>query len=140
MLDEDSKTEKPQTSVATWSGHLDYPGHLGHFLAASKWVSPIHAYMPDPDQNYLSCASKTAMKRLILSSRAVTSISTSVATGSGHSDYLGHFLPGLKWVSPGHAYMPDPDQNCLVVMCIKNCNERSILSNRAVTNISRMRS
>ena len=51
----------------------------------------------------------------------------SVATGSGHPDYpghLGHFLSGSKWISPGHAYMPDPDQNCLVIMCIKNCNEK----------------
>ena len=47
--------------------------------------------------------------------------------GSGHPDYpghLGHFLSGSKWVSPGYAYMPDPDQNCLVIMGIKNCNEK----------------
>ena len=40
---------------------------------------------------------------------------------AGHPDYpghLGHFLSGSKWVSPGHVYMPDPDQNCLVIMCI----------------------
>ena len=29
-----------------------------------------------------------------------------------------------------------PDQNCLVIVCIKNCMKRSILFNRAVTNIS----
>ena len=48
----------------------------------------------------------------------------SVATGSGRPGHLGHLLSGSKWVSPGHAYMPDPDQNCLVIMCIKNCNEK----------------
>ena len=36
-------------SIATGSGHPDYPGHLGHFLSGSKWVSPGHAYMPDSD-------------------------------------------------------------------------------------------
>ena len=53
-------------------------------------------------------------------------ISTSIATRSDHPDYpghLGHFLTGSKWVSPGHAYMPDPDQNYLIIMCIKNCNK-----------------
>ena len=30
--------------------------------------------MSDPDQNYLSCASKTTIKRSLLSNRAVTSI------------------------------------------------------------------
>ena len=50
---------------------------------------------------------------------------TSVATGLGHPHYpghLGHFLSGSKWVSPGHAYMPDPDR--VVIMCIKNCNKK----------------
>ena len=37
------------TSIATGSGNPNYPGHLGHFLSGSKWVSPGHAYMPDPD-------------------------------------------------------------------------------------------
>ena len=41
--------------VATGSGHLDYPGHLGHFLSGSKWISPRHAYMPDPDQDIKNC-------------------------------------------------------------------------------------
>ena len=36
--------------VATGSDHPDYPGHLGHFLSGSKWVSPRHTNMPDPDQ------------------------------------------------------------------------------------------
>ena len=36
-------------SVVTGLGHLDYPGHLSHFLSGLKWVSPGHAYMPDPD-------------------------------------------------------------------------------------------
>ena len=62
------------SSVATSLGHLYNRGHLDHFFSGSKWVSPGLAYMPDPDQNYLSCPSKTAMKRLILSNRAVTSI------------------------------------------------------------------
>ena len=39
--------------VATGSGHPDYPGHLGHFLSGSKWVSPRHTNMPDPDQTEL---------------------------------------------------------------------------------------
>ena len=51
-------------SVATGSSHPDYLGYLGHFLSGSKWVSPGHACMPDLDQNYLSCASKIAMKRI----------------------------------------------------------------------------
>ena len=42
------------TSVATGSGHPDYPGHLDHFLSALKWVSPGHTNIPDPDQKYLS--------------------------------------------------------------------------------------
>ena len=51
-------------SVATGSAHPDYPGHLGHFLSWSKWVSPGHTYMPDPDQNYLviTCI-RTAIKK-----------------------------------------------------------------------------
>ena len=52
---------------------------------------------------------------------------SSVATGSGHLDYpghLGHFLSRSKWVSAGHTNMPDPDQNCLVIMLIKNCNKK----------------
>ena len=62
-----------QWSVATGLGHPDYPGHLSHFLSGSKWASPGHAYMPDPDQNYLFIMYiKTAMKRSILSNRAVT--------------------------------------------------------------------
>ena len=36
-----------QNSVATGSGHPDYPGHLGHFLSGSKWVLPGHTNMPD---------------------------------------------------------------------------------------------
>ena len=44
------------------------------------------------------------------------------------------------WVLPVHTNIPDPDQKYLVIMYIKNCNKRSIFSNRAVTNISRMRS
>ena len=40
------------SNVAAGSGHPDYLGHLGHFLSGSKWVSPGHAYVPDPDQNY----------------------------------------------------------------------------------------
>ena len=54
----------------------------------------------------------------------MNTLASSVATGSGHPDYpghLGHFLSGSKWISPGHAYMPDPDQNSLD---IKNCNEK----------------
>ena len=39
-------------SVVTGLGHPHYPSHLGHFLSGSKWVSPGHAYMPDPDQIY----------------------------------------------------------------------------------------
>ena len=54
-------------------------------------------------------------------------IYTSDATGSGHSDYLGH-LHGSLFVQDkvvlGHAYMPDPDQNYLVIMYIKNYNEK----------------
>ena len=38
------------TSVATGLGHS---GHLGHFLSGSKWVSPRHSNVPDPDQKYL---------------------------------------------------------------------------------------
>ena len=59
-------------SIATRSGHLDYPGHLGHFLSGSKWVSPIDTYVPDPDKTiWLSCALKNGT---ILSNRAVTNI------------------------------------------------------------------
>ena len=50
-----------------------------------------------------------------------------IATGSGHKDYsshLGHFLSGSKWVSSRHTHMPDPDQNCLVIMHNENCNEK----------------
>ena len=39
------------------------------------------------------------------------------------SGHMGHFLSGSKWASPRHAYMPDPDQNYLLIMYIKNCNE-----------------
>ena len=53
-------------------------------------------------------------------------LSVSVATGSGHPD---------NGQSGGHVYMPDMDQNYLVITCIENGHERSILSNRAVTNI-----
>ena len=66
----------------------------------------------------------------------------SVATGSGHQDYPGHldhFLSGSKWVLSGYTYMPDPDPKYLIIKHIKNCNKRSILSNRAVTNISSLR-
>ena len=28
---------------------------------------------------------------------------------------FGSLLSGSKWVSPGHTYMPDPDQNNLVI-------------------------
>ena len=65
---------------------------------------------------------------------------SSVVTESGHPDYLdhlGHFLFGSKWISSGHINMPDPDQKYLVIVSKKNCNK---ISNRAVTNISRMRS
>ena len=41
-------------SVATGSSHPDYPGYLGHFLSRSEWVSPGHAYIPDPDQKLFS--------------------------------------------------------------------------------------
>ena len=30
----------------------------------------------------------------------------------------------LQWASSGHDYMSDPDQNCLVIMNTKNCNEK----------------
>ena len=63
---------------------------------------------------------------------------TSVATGLGHPDYagnLGDFLSGSKWVSPTHILI------CLTQISLKTAMKRSIiLSNRAVTNISRMRS
>jgi len=60
----------------------------------------------------------------------------SVATELVHLGHLGHFLSRSKWVSPGHTYMPDLDQNYLVITCIEAAMERSILSNRAVTSIS----
>ena len=62
--------------------------------------------------------------------------SASIATGSGH---LGQFLSRSKWVLPGHINMPDLDQKYTVILRIKNCNKRSILSKRAVTDILRMR-
>ena len=46
-------TLKVYTSVATGSGYPEYRGHLGHFLSGSKWVSPGHTNMPDPDKKYL---------------------------------------------------------------------------------------
>ena len=45
---------------------------------------------------------------------------TSVATGSSYSDYLGylgHFLLGSKWVSPGHTYLYA--RLGLVIVCIE---------------------
>ena len=39
-------------------------------------------------------------------------LKVSIATGSDHLDYpdhLGDFLSRSKWVSSGHAHMPDPD-------------------------------
>jgi len=44
-----------------------------------------------------------------------------------------------KWVSPGHAYMPDTDQNYLVIMCIENCNEKIYSLIQQLIRISRMR-
>ena len=44
-------------SVATGSGHPDYPDHLDHFLSGSKWVLPGQTNMPDQDQKYLAGAS-----------------------------------------------------------------------------------
>ena len=67
---------------------------------------------------------------------ACANIHTNVATRSGHLDYPGHLGHWSKWVLPEHTNMPDPDQKHLVIMYIKNCNKRSIFSNRAVTNIS----
>ena len=42
-----------------------------------------------------------------------------------------------KWVLPAHAYMPDLDQNYIVISASKTSMKRSILPNRAVTNILR---
>ena len=53
----------------------------------------------------------------------------SMETESGHPDCLGHldhFLPGSKWVSPRHTYIPDLDKNYLVIMSIENCNANLI--------------
>ena len=41
--------EYTYTSIATGSGHPNYPCHLGHFLSGSKWVLPGHTNMPDLD-------------------------------------------------------------------------------------------
>ena len=55
------------------------------------------------------------------------------------SGLYGSFRSLFVWVKvPDILNMPDPDQKYLVIMYIKNCNKRSILSNRAVTNILRM--
>ena len=39
---------------------------------------------------------------------------------SGLSGLFGSLFPGQS----GHTYMPDTDQNYLVIMCIENCNEK----------------
>ena len=58
------------TSVATGLG---YPGHLGHFLSGQSGFHPDILICLTWVK--LSYALKTAMKRLILSNRAVTNIS-----------------------------------------------------------------
>ena len=66
------------------------------------------------------------------------------AIRSGHLGHLGHFLCESIWVSPPHVYIPDLDQNylviCISISCtyIENCNEKIDLSNRTDTNISRI--